>query len=292
MTLLGKLDFGSHIRQNAMHLHMGLVNPDGFSPDGNRNSSFEFGKYRVLVDLMGHQKLGGNAVLLVVDGLWGGRGANLTPVKFKMGPFNDDWPSSIFMSQGEIALESVCYDILKAEFTRDKHTETYPQMVGVDDHLYQAADSAFWLAGVRYDPENDGTPIGSLGVHEHGNNSTEMEYSRNFGAGNGIELIELNPVASAADVVTGVPRVYSLEQNYPNPFNPSTVISYRLPASSHVTLKVYDISGRDVAVLVDAERAAGRYTVTWNASDIPSGAYFYRLTSGGFVETKKMLLVR
>ena len=196
------------------------------------------------------------------------------------------------LSQDEIALESVCYDILKAEFTRDKHTETYPQMVGVDDHLYQAADSAFWLAGVRYDPENDGTPIGSLGVHEHGNNSTEMEYSRNFGAGNGIELIELNPVASAADVVTGVPRVYSLEQNYPNPFNPSTVISYRLPASSHVTLKVYDISGRDVAVLVDAERAAGRYTVTWNASDIPSGAYFYRLTSGGFVETKKMLLVR
>src|SRR3990172_2285216 len=104
----------------------------------------------------------GTSMLFVVDGLWGGRGANLEPVKFKMAPFNNDWPSSIFMSQDPIALESVCYDILKAEFTGDKHAETYPQMVGVDDHLHQAADSANWPAGVRYDHENDGTVLGSL----------------------------------------------------------------------------------------------------------------------------------
>jgi uncharacterized Fe-S center protein len=59
-----------------------------------------------------------------------GAGANLKPVKFKMAPFNNDWPSSIFISQDPIALESVCYDILKAEFTSDKHAETYPQMEG------------------------------------------------------------------------------------------------------------------------------------------------------------------
>ena len=144
MTVIGKLNFGSHIRQNAMHMHMGLVNPDGFTPDGNKNSRFGYGQYRVLVDLLGHNKLGGNTVLFVADGLWGGRGANLEPVKFKMAPFNNDWPSSIFMSQDPIALESVCYDILKAEFTSDKHAETYPQMVGVDDHLHQAADSTNW----------------------------------------------------------------------------------------------------------------------------------------------------
>jgi hypothetical protein len=130
MTLIGKCNFGSHTRSNAMHLHMGLVNPDGFSPAGNKNSRFGYNKYRVLVDLMGHNKLGGNAMLFVVDGLWGGAGANLKPVKFKMAPFNNDWPSSIFISQDPIALESVCYDILKAEFTSDKHAETYPQMEG------------------------------------------------------------------------------------------------------------------------------------------------------------------
>src|SRR3990172_6268003 len=68
MTIVGKLDFGSHVRQNAMHMHMGLVNPDGFSPAGNKNSRFGYNRYRVLVDLMGHSKLGGNAILYVVDG--------------------------------------------------------------------------------------------------------------------------------------------------------------------------------------------------------------------------------
>ncbi|HCA81705.1 MAG TPA: hypothetical protein DEP53_18405 [Bacteroidetes bacterium] len=293
MTVIGKLDFGSHVRQNAMHMHMGLVNPDGFSPAGNKNSRFGYGKYRVLVDLMGHKKLGGNSMLFVVDGLWGGRGANLEPVKFKMAPFNNDWPSSIFMSQDPIALESVCYDMLKAEFTSDRHAETYPQMVGVDDHLHQAADSANWPAGVRYDPENDGTPIRSLGVHEHWNNATAMEYSRNLGTGNGgIELVKLNPVFSAAEEEAVPPGEYELEQNYPNPFNPRTVIGYRIPTRSHVTLKVYDAAGREVAMLVDEEKAPGRYTVSWDASEMPSGVYFGRLMSAGFAEAKKMLLVR
>jgi hypothetical protein len=291
MTVIGKLNFGSHIRQNAMHLHMGLVNPDGFTPGGNKNSRFGYGQYRVLVDLLGHNKLGGNTVLFVADGLWGGRGANLEPVKFKMAPFNNDWPSSIFMSQDPIALESVCYDILKAEFTSDKHAETYPQMVGVDDHLHQAADSSNWPAGIRYDPENDGTPIGSLGVHEHWNNATAMEYSRNLKTGNGIELLKLTPVASAVKE-TALPEQYVLEQNYPNPFNPSTMVGYRVPVSGHITLKVYDAAGRAVAVLVEGERAAGRYTVTWDASDMASGAYFCRLTTEGFTQTRKMLLIR
>jgi hypothetical protein len=145
---------------------------------------------------------------------------------------------------------------------------------------------------VRYDPENDGTPIGSLGVHEHWNNATAMEYSRNLGTGNGIELVKLNVVASAAEKEVGLPGEVVLEQNYPNPFNPSTVVGYRIPVRGHVILKVYDAAGRVVAGLVDAERAAGRYTVTWDASDIPSGVYFCRLTMEGFTQTKKMLLVR
>ena len=299
MTVIGKLDFGSHIRTNAMHLHMGLVNPDGFSPAGNRNSRFGYGKYRVLVDLMGHKKLGGNSVLYVVDGLWGANGANLKPVKFKMPPFNNDWPSSIFMSQDPIALESVCYDILKAEFTSDKHAETYPQMVGVDDHLHQAADSANWPSGVRYDPENDGAVIGSLGVHEHWNNANVMEYSRNLHTGNGIELVKLDPLVGVAEGEDSIPGEFALSQNYPNPFNPTTGIRYKLPWNSRVSLKIFNMLGQVVTTLTDNVEPAGSNQATWNASGFASGVYVCRLhavsvadPSKRLTSVKKMLLLR
>jgi hypothetical protein len=292
MTVIGKLDFGSHIRSNAMHLHMGLVNPDGFSPAGNKNSRFGYNKYRVLVDLMGHNKLGGNAMLYVVDGLWGGAGANLKPVKFKMAPFNNDWPSSILLSQDPIALESVCYDILKAEFTSDKHAETYPQMPGVDDHLHQAADSANWPRGVRYDPEHDGTVIGSLGVHEHWNSAVAMEYSRNLGTGDGIELMKFSPAVGVAHLKDEVPQDFLLVQNYPNPFNPSTGIRFQVPGVSDVKLVVYDLLGREVATLVNERKAPGSYEATFDASGLASGVYFYRLQSGDFTQTRKLCVLR
>ncbi|MGB2867857.1 MAG: T9SS type A sorting domain-containing protein [Bacteroidota bacterium] len=293
VTLIGKCDFGSHVRSNAMHLHMGLVNPEGFSPAGDKNSRFGYNKYRVLVDLMGHKNLGGNAMLFVIDGLWGGAGANLKPVFFKIAPFNNDWPSSILMSQDPIALESVCFDILKAEFTSDKHAETYPQMEGVDDHLHQAADSANWPAGVRYDPENDGSVIGSLGVHEHWNNSTEQKYSRDLGIGAGIELVKIQTSTAVDRLASGVqPDGYALEQNYPNPFNPTTAISYQLSVASEVSLRIFDILGREVTTLVTEEQSAGAYRTTWDAKELPSGIYFCRLEAGRFTETKKLVLMR
>ena len=292
MTVIGKLDFGSQIHANAMHLHMGLVNPDGFTPGGNKNSRFGYSKYRVLVDLMGHNKLGGNAVLFVVDALWGGSGANLKPVKFKMAPFNNDWPSSIFMSQDPVAVESVCYDILKSEFTSDKHAETYPQMIGVDDHLHQAADSSNWPAGVRYDPENDGTVIGSLGVHEHWNNATAMAYSRNLGTGNGIELIALNSTSGVTAREIGSPEGLQLAQNYPNPFNPRTGIGFWVPGASDVKIAVYDLVGREVAVLVNERKAPGNYEVTFDGSGLASGVYIYQMRAGSFVQSKTMLLIK
>ena len=293
MTLIGKCNFGSHVRTNAMHLHMGLVNPDGFSPAGNKNSRFGYNKYRVLVDLMGHKKLGGNAMLFVVDGLWGGAGANLKPVKFKMAPFNNDWPSSIFMSQDAIALESVCYDLLKAEFTSDKHAETYPQMEGVDDHLHQAADSSNWPTGIRYDPENDGTVIGSLGVHEHWDNATDQKYSRDLGIGTGIELVKIQTFTSVdRSGPNSHPYEWILKQNYPNPFNPTTQIEYSIPHASYVSLKVYDLRGKEVATLFEGARAAGDYSVTFDGNGYSSGAYIYRLQADGFVDIKKLVLLK
>ncbi|GEM_PF-959347 len=85
---------------------------------------------------------------------------------------------------------------------------------------------------------------------------------------------------------------FSLDQNYPNPFNPSTVISYRLPFNSSVTLKVYDVLGREVETLVSDHQNAGSYSVTFNVGNLPSGIYFYRLKTGTYSETKKLVLLR
>lgn len=88
------------------------------------------------------------------------------------------------------------------------------------------------------------------------------------------------------------PKEISLEQNYPNPFNPSTTIKYQLPADNYVSLTVHDIFGRVVATLVNGRQTAGRKSSVWNASSLPSGIYFYRLTVGKYVVTKKLLLIR
>ncbi|MCS7012919.1 MAG: T9SS type A sorting domain-containing protein [Chloroherpetonaceae bacterium] len=94
------------------------------------------------------------------------------------------------------------------------------------------------------------------------------------------------------DISAGVPRDFALWQNYPNPFNPSTVIVYELPAVSDVVLKVYDMLGREVATLISQRQTAGRYRVTFNAQNLASGIYLYRLQAGRFVETKKMILLK
>jgi len=91
--------------------------------------------------------------------------------------------------------------------------------------------------------------------------------------------------------VTG-PLTFSLEQNYPNPFNPSTIISYGIPVKSKVVLKVFDVLGKEVATLLNEEKPAGQYSIEFNAKDLPSGIYFYKLQAGSFVETKKMILIK
>ncbi len=92
--------------------------------------------------------------------------------------------------------------------------------------------------------------------------------------------------------VNFVPKDYALFQNYPNPFNPSTTIKFSLPNKSFVNIKVYDITGREVAILLDGEKEAGTYSINFNASNISSGTYFYRISAGNFVQVKKMLLLK
>ncbi|MBK7379471.1 MAG: T9SS type A sorting domain-containing protein [Ignavibacteriales bacterium] len=103
--------------------------------------------------------------------------------------------------------------------------------------------------------------------------------------------------SNTIEVQIPFPEIFSLEQNYPNPFNPTTRIKFEIPgqarnANTLVTLKVYDVLGNEVAILVNEEKPAGKYEVTFDASQLSSGIYFYTLKAGTFVETKKLILLK
>ena len=89
-----------------------------------------------------------------------------------------------------------------------------------------------------------------------------------------------------------IPISFALDQNYPNPFNPTTTISFSFPSKSFVTLKMFDILGKEVATIISEEMSAGSYSRQWNAANMSSGIYFYRLQAGSFTETKKLILLK
>ncbi|KAF0150997.1 MAG: Beta-glucanase/beta-glucan synthetase [Ignavibacteria bacterium] len=110
--------------------------------------------------------------------------------------------------------------------------------------------------------------------------------------------IIIESIGTSVDQQSSLPNVFKLEQNYPNPFNPTTAISYKLQAASHVTLKVYDVLGREVAMLVDEYKQAGTYITTFDthhaelSRSIPSGVYFYRISAGDYTAVRKMILLK
>jgi hypothetical protein len=112
-------------------------------------------------------------------------------------------------------------------------------------------------------------------------------------SGGGVWRRPLSEMITSVEMLsTDLPTRFSLNQNYPNPFNPATRISFSLPSKSFTSLKVFDALGREVAVLLSDELPAGTYSEQWNAAGLPSGVYFYRLQTGSFVETKKLVLLR
>ncbi|HTO95093.1 MAG TPA: T9SS type A sorting domain-containing protein, partial [Bacteroidota bacterium] len=88
------------------------------------------------------------------------------------------------------------------------------------------------------------------------------------------------------------PAVYQLDQNYPNPFNPSTVIGYVIPRTAFVRLVVFDLLGRTVRTLVSGMQGFGPHSVVFDGAGLASGVYFYRLTAGGFTQTRKLMIIR
>lgn len=189
------------------------------------------------------------------------------------------------------------------------HTQaTRESFGGLDDRfdMILFSKSVSQPGGIQY-VQNSTIPYGNDGNH--------FNKSINEQPNNAVSIILANALYNASDHlpviatfqffnVTGIndnnlslPNHFSLSQNYPNPFNPETTISYtigtvQLSALSFVTLKLFDVLGREVSTLVNEEKPAGTYKVKFNAKYLTSGIYFYRLSTNGFVQTKKMILLR
>lgn len=116
----------------------------------------------------------------------------------------------------------------------------------------------------------------------------EEEYSILF------QIMDENgkPLHKSIDILVAAPAKFELSQNYPNPFNPTTIIKYQLPIDGKVTLKVFDILGREVMTLLDEDKKAGVYEIKFDGSNLASGLYFYRMQSGNFGAVKNMMLLR
>jgi serine protease len=162
-----------------------------------------------------------------------------------------------------------------------------------------------WISTTHQSPDsiNDIHTVLSSGPFSLDNGATKMI---GFALIGGKSLLEFQESADAAntkwiaikkqlavnDDGNGLPTVYSLGQNYPNPFNPVTTISYAIPEAGKVSLKIFDLLGREILTLVDRDQTAGTYRESFDASRLPSGVYFYKLTSGNFSDAKKMILMK
>jgi sugar lactone lactonase YvrE len=182
ITVCGKNHYGSLCRtpdaSSYYNLHSDQIYADGKSGMGH---------YRNLVDLMGHPHIGGKTLLYLIDGLYAGKHMALTyPIKWLTAPFSNDWPSSLFASQDPVAIDSVGQDFLLKEYPTENNG---PAGDGADDYLHEAARAPDPCSGTFYDPDGDGNELASQGVHEHWNNATNRQYTRNLGTGNGIELV-------------------------------------------------------------------------------------------------------
>jgi Domain of unknown function (DUF362)/Secretion system C-terminal sorting domain len=263
VTFCAKNHFGSLCREMAAHMHPALPSP---TPGGFENLGM--GKYRNLVDLMMHKDLGEKTILFVIDGLWGSELPTSDPIKWQSEPFNNDWPSSLFLSQDPVAIESVGTDFVMAEF------EEFSHMDGTDDYLHQAADSSWWPENFIYDPENDGTIITSLGVHEHWNNNIDKQYTRNLGTGDGIELYRYN-------IFTALPEKEILSGNtakvYPNPFFNMVSFEVDLKSPSTVNIKIFNQDGGTIEKIESNEPGTGLHKIVWDGQNLPAGNYFYQI---------------
>lgn len=183
VTACGKNWYGSICwRTNANYFPWnGGWTPSPLHNFGLRNNPMS--SYNPIVDLMGHPQLGGKTLLFLVDGFYGSNNAITAVLRFRS--FGTNWTASVLASQDPVAIDSVVVDILRNEPLMANNITGQ----GVDNYLHEGAQAGSPPSGSLYDPGSTGTPLASLGVHEHWNNATNRLYSRNLGRSEGIELV-------------------------------------------------------------------------------------------------------
>jgi hypothetical protein len=283
ITLTAKNHQGSFMQKGGTPENQSAFNMHYCLPDQNPKKD----QYRHIVDYTGHKDLGGKTLLFIVDGLWAGKSWDGVIEKWKMQPFNNDYPSSVFFSQDPIAIDAVCFDFLLEEYSTKSSSEKYPYMQGADDYLKQAASSANWPAGITYDPEGDGIPIGSLGVYEHWNNATDKKYSRNLGTGKGIELKYYLDATTATNIPTSVEiETKPMFNVFPNPFTSMVKVNIYNNKNKQVKFQIFDIEGK----LLYSNNSNSQFI--WNGTNfsggkVAPGIYILRATA---IESNKILL--
>ena len=233
--------------------------------------------YRVQVDIMGHKLLGKKNLIYLMDALFTSEHEVNQPDKWQKEPWNNDWTSSIFISQDPVAIESVGFDFLYYEFDGTDDLEDYPHYGAVDDYLHQAADPTKWATGITYDPENDGVKLTSLGVHEHWNNSNDMQYTRNLGTGNGIELIQLTPTSGPSNIELAPVNIEF--SAYPNPTHGIVFINYSSDYNGQVEMKIFDMSGR-IVFEKSLQKTSADFSTNLNIEFLNNGTYILSLSEG------------
>ena len=165
--------------------------------------------------------------------------------------------------------------------------------------LRDGAIAGYAITNISGDYTIDGLAPGSYsvsvdktGFNESASQEVAVTYDNSGSPVSGNASFTLNSVLSVTINSKVQPTNYSLEQNFPNPFNPSTTIKYSLPNNSTVSLKVYNLIGQEVATLINSYQTSGEYSATFNASNLSSGVYFYRLKTESFNVVKKMLLIK
>ena len=176
VTLCAKNFFGCTSIEDDWHKN---AHSSGFSQ--NREGKYQ---YSVYPDFMGHKDLGGKTMLFLIDGIYSNKFVDKVPAfKWKLTPFNNNWPNSLFASQDGVAIDAVGLDFAITEWP------DAPDMKYSDRYLEEMALADNPPSGTVYDPERDGTRLASLGTFEHWNNPIDKKYSRNLKSGNGIELV-------------------------------------------------------------------------------------------------------
>jgi hypothetical protein len=137
------------------------------------------------------------------------------------------------------------------------------------------------------------TAVSNMTWHNHLDNSTGCSMTGGSAQSTRPNIcMQMNMVVGNMTYSSEIPTVFSLAQNYPNPFNPVTAIKYSVPKQNLVKLVIYDIIGREVVTLVNEVKHPGNYSVSFDASNLASGVYFYRMVAGDFTDVKKMVLIK